>query len=61
MAIVCCGNKSSRSEVFRKKGVLRHFAKLTGKHLCQNLFFNKVASEFIDDINVGVREQRISN
>ena len=60
MAIGSCGNKSSRSEVFRKKGVLRHFAKLTGKHLCQNLFFNKVASEFIDDINVGVLEQRIS-
>ena len=26
-----------------KKGVLRNFAKLTGKHLCQSLFFNKVA------------------
>ena len=26
-----------------KKGVLENFAKLTGKHLCQNLFFNKVA------------------
>ena len=25
------------------KGVLRNFAKSTGKHLCQNLFFNKVA------------------
>ena len=24
-------------------GVLRNFAKLTGKHLCQGLFFNKVA------------------
>ena len=27
-----------------KKGVLRNFAKLTGKHLWQNLFFNKVAA-----------------
>ena len=27
-----------------KKDVLRNFAKLTGKHLCQSLFFNKVAS-----------------
>ena len=26
-----------------KKGVLRNFAKFTGKHLCQCLFFNKVA------------------
>ena len=26
------------------KGDLRDFAKLTGKHLCQGLFFNKVAS-----------------
>ena len=26
-----------------RKGVLRNFAKFTGKHLCQSLFFNKVA------------------
>ena len=25
-----------------KKGVLRNFAKFTGKHLCQSLLFNKV-------------------
>ena len=30
-------------EVFCKKGVLRNLAKFTGKHLCQSLFFNKVA------------------
>ena len=36
--------KSSRLEVFCKKGVIRNFAKFTGKHLCQSLFFNKVAS-----------------
>ena len=34
---------SSRAEVFCKKGVLRNFTKFTGKHLCQSLFFNKVA------------------
>ena len=28
--------------MFFKKGVLRNFAKFTGKHLCQSLFFNKV-------------------
>ena len=37
-------NRSSRPEVFYKKGVLRNFAKLTGKHLCQSLFFKKSAS-----------------
>ena len=26
-----------------QKGVLRNFAKLTGKHLCQSFFFNKVS------------------
>ena len=29
--------------VLVRKGVLRNFTKLTGKHLCQSLFFNKVA------------------
>ena len=35
--------RSSRPEVFCKKGVLRNVTKFTGKHLCQSLFFNKVA------------------
>ena len=35
--------RSSRREVFCKKGVLRNFTKFTGKHLFQSLFFNKVA------------------
>ena len=34
---------SSRPEVFCKKSVLRNFTKFTGKHLCQSLFFNKIA------------------
>ena len=29
-------------EVFCQKGVLKNFAKCTGKRLCQSLFFNKV-------------------
>ena len=29
--------------MFCKKGVLRNVIKFTGKHLCQSLFFNKVA------------------
>ena len=36
-------SRSSRPEVFCKKGVLRNFTKFAGKHLCQSLFFNKVA------------------
>ena len=35
--------RSSRSEVFRKIGVLRNFAKFTGKHLRKSVFLNKVA------------------
>ena len=35
--------RSSRSEVFCKNCALKIFAKFTEKHLCQSLFFNKVA------------------
>ena len=35
--------RRSRPEVFYKKNVLRNFAKFTGKHLRQSLYFNKVA------------------
>ena len=35
--------RGSRPEVFCKEGVFRNFIKFTGKHLCQRLFFNKVA------------------
>ena len=34
--------RSSRPEVFCKRGVLRNFAKFTGKHLCQILSFNNL-------------------
>ena len=36
-------DRSSRPDVFCKKGVLKNFAKFTGKHLCQSLFLNKAA------------------
>ena len=39
----CLKHRSSRPGVFCKKGVLRNFTKFTVKHLCQSLFFNKVA------------------
>ena len=37
--------KRSRPELFCKKGVLKNFAKFTGNHLYQSLFFNKVAGK----------------
>ena len=35
--------RRSHPGVFCKKRVLKNFAKFMGKHLCQRLFFNKVA------------------
>ena len=35
---------SNRQGVFCKKGVLKKFAKFTGKHLCQSLLFNNPAT-----------------
>ena len=36
-------SRSSNQKCSMKNGVLRNFTKFTGKLLCQNLFFNKVA------------------
>ena len=36
--------KNSHRRCSVRKGVLRNFVKLTGIHLCQSFFFNKVAS-----------------
>ena len=36
--------RSNYAKVFSEKGVLKNFAKFTGKHLCWSLFFNKVPS-----------------
>ena len=36
--------RSSRPEVFRKKGILKIFTKFTRKHLRQSLFLNKMFS-----------------
>ena len=35
--------RSSHRRCSERKGVLSNFAKFTGKHLCQSLFFNEVA------------------
>ena len=38
-------DRSSCPEMFRKKSVLKNFAKFPGKQLSQSLFFNKVATQ----------------
>ena len=40
ISIIC---RCSRRRCFVRKGILRNFAKFTGKHLCQSLFFNQTA------------------
>ena len=40
--------RSSRPEVFYEKSVLRNFSKFPRNHLCQSLFFNKVAKDIED-------------
>ena len=47
-------------DVFCTKSVLKNFAKFTGKHLCQSLFFNKVASLAYDFIKKETLEQVFS-
>ena len=39
-----------------KKGILQNFAKFTGKHLCQSLFFNNVA-----DLRLQLKKKRDSD
>ena len=41
--IVIWNKQKHPPEVFVRNGVLRNFTKFTWKHLCQRLFFNKVA------------------
>ena len=36
-------SRSSHRRCSVRKDVLKNFAKFTGKHLCQSLFFNEVA------------------
>ena len=40
-----CVPQKQPPEMFYKKHVLENFAKFTGKHLCQSLFFNEVAGQ----------------
>ena len=46
LSALCIGRNMFRSSHRRcsvRKGVLKYFAKFTGRHLCHSLFFNKVA------------------
>ena len=50
-------------EVSVRKDVLRKLAKVTGKHLCQSLFLNKVAGSgtfFTEHLRMTASELRIS-
>ena len=43
LANVATNSKAVVQKCSEKKGVRRNFAKFTEKHLCQGLFFDKVA------------------
>ena len=51
-------DRSSRPDGFCKKALFRNFAKITGKNLCQNLYFNKVQASNI--IKIETLEQVFS-
>ena len=58
---MCSYNQSLQAATmcYVRKAVLKNFAKFTGKHLCQSLFFNKVADGGLQlyekgDSNTGV-------
>ena len=55
--------RSSRPAVFCKKGVIRNFAKFTGKHLCQSLFLmaQVFSCEFCETSPVAASENGIKN
>ena len=57
-----CITRSSCPEGYCKKGLLKNFAKLTGKHLCQRVIFNKVAGpdKFIWSLSKIYNFQKIS-
>ena len=44
-----------------KEGVLKNFEKFTGKHMCQNFFFNKVAGLRLFKLVHGIGAIFVSN
>ena len=43
--MITIDHRSSHRRCSVKTGLLKNFAKFTGKHLCHSLFFNKVADK----------------
>ena len=58
--ITCLWFRGSHRRCSVRKGVLRNFAEVTGKHLSQSLFFNKVAGLAWNLIEKETLEQVIS-
>ena len=52
LSLLCwvSSSRSSCTDMFWKKVVLRNFTKFTGKHLCQSLFFKKVKKEALAQV-----------
>ena len=46
--------------MFCKKSVITYFTKCTGKHLCQSLFFNKVAGQAWLVHNMPLKAQKLN-
>ena len=52
--------RSSHRRVFVKKGILRNFANFTGRHLCQSLFFNKVAGLRVSGLQLFIKIETLA-
>ena len=50
-------SRSSHPELFCPKGILKKFTKFTGKHLCQNIFLNKIAGRPATLLNTILRHR----
>ena len=53
MTFLTSNARRSRPDVFCRKGVLKNVAIFTGNHLCQSIFFNKVAGLFVCNTSGG--------
>ena len=58
-----CFSRSNHRRCSLRNGVLKNFAKFTGKHLCQSHFFNKVAglSIFVFFRNFDIKQKKACN
>ena len=56
----CMLYRSSHRRCSVRKGVVKNFAKFTGKHLCQSLFINKLQAKPFNFINKETQAQVFS-